>query len=289
MLLTGPPPTFAVAAGGYAWRDRNSAADRKAMAVLPEREWPSEGYRENYVLEPATAETEISPPAPPDLFLQLACVERTRDGIQAFASRWGLLSSTSPSSLYWWGIELGLLNHAIDLWVRAAPKEPDILRFRASFPIGGSGDALDWTFGLESGESRIGDMRKLADIFKETLLWHCRLTIELSTENSFALEVEEGLLPYCWAQLADAILTKQLRACAHCGKRFLISRAKQGARRSRADQDFCSKLCVTRSYRERQRRAKQLHAGGTPLRQIAKQLNSDVATVRGWVKTKGVK
>ena len=53
---------------------------------------------------------------------------------------------------------------------------------------------------------------------------------------------------------------------------------------NRVDSEYCSVRCRARAYRKRQRDAKRLHAEGMTPAAIAKQLGSDTATVRGWLK-----
>jgi DNA-binding NarL/FixJ family response regulator len=57
----------------------------------------------------------------------------------------------------------------------------------------------------------------------------------------------------------------------------------------RADKLTCSQACRTRAYRHRQEKAVQLHAEGRTVRQIAKEIGSDVKTVRGWIQNSGRK
>jgi DNA-binding NarL/FixJ family response regulator len=47
---------------------------------------------------------------------------------------------------------------------------------------------------------------------------------------------------------------------------------------------FCSDGCKSRDYRRRKDLVQRLKEGGKPLKEIAKQLNLDVATVKKWVK-----
>ena len=55
---------------------------------------------------------------------------------------------------------------------------------------------------------------------------------------------------------------------------------------ARADAQFCSDKCRSKDYRERKKRARQLADRGFKLSRIAKELRSNNATVRGWLKAK---
>jgi hypothetical protein len=91
------------------------------------------------------------------------------------------------------------------------------------------------------------------------------------------------LLAAMWLQLARAIdADKRYRTCRVCGKWFEVS--PEGARETRLT---CSESCRSRSYRERQERARRLQEGGWQPKEIARELGTDVPTVRRWLKRAG--
>ena len=57
--------------------------------------------------------------------------------------------------------------------------------------------------------------------------------------------------------------------------------------RGRTDKQFCSNACRTKAYRKRQAEAVRLHGEGRSLEEIARDLDSDPGTVRGWIERKG--
>jgi hypothetical protein len=90
----------------------------------------------------------------------------------------------------------------------------------------------------------------------------------------------EALLQALWLQLADAVCNERtFTRCRECGTWLEV--APDAARTHRR---FCSHACRTRAYHQRQLQARQRHARGQSLQQIAQELGSDVATVRGWVR-----
>jgi hypothetical protein len=91
--------------------------------------------------------------------------------------------------------------------------------------------------------------------------------------------VAPTLLTAIWVQLADAVSNdRTFGRCRECGRWFAVAPgAARGHRRT------CSNACRSRSFRERQERARQLHAAQKSFEEIAKELDSDVATVRKWV------
>ena len=106
-----------------------------------------------------------------------------------------------------------------------------------------------------------------------------RLDYDPGTGRSDLVFVPETLRDVMWLQLADAIAReRRYRQCEVCGKWFEI--APDVARTSRM---YCATACKLRAYRARQKRARQLRARGTSLREIARELDTSVQTVKGWV------
>jgi len=91
--------------------------------------------------------------------------------------------------------------------------------------------------------------------------------------------VPESLLGALWYQFAAAVAhNKHFRQCEQCGRWF------EPGRDTRGDAKFCKPPCRMKFYRNKKQQARDLRAKGTPLKEIAKQLNSDIQTVKGWVK-----
>jgi len=107
------------------------------------------------------------------------------------------------------------------------------------------------------------------------MLWHIdRRKSEL--EMRF---VPQSLIGALWLQFAHGITgNNEYRQCEQCGRWFEV------AAEVRQDGKFCQGSCRSRAYRARQAEARKLHAAGTTFAEIAKRLNSDTKTVRGWVK-----
>jgi hypothetical protein len=94
----------------------------------------------------------------------------------------------------------------------------------------------------------------------------------------------ESLLGALWLQFAQAIDgDKEYRACRECGKWFEVSLDA-----FRTNRVFCSDPCKSRDYRRRKDRARQLRAEGRSAKEIAKELDTELETVKKWVaKRKG--
>ncbi len=81
-----------------------------------------------------------------------------------------------------------------------------------------------------------------------------------------------------WLQVAETIDgEKSFGRCELCGKVFTVTEEK------RADSTFCGNACRQRTYRARQKRARELRGGGASLRDIARELNSSITTIKRWV------
>ena len=94
--------------------------------------------------------------------------------------------------------------------------------------------------------------------------------------------VPEGLIGALWLQFARAVeRDARFRQCLECTTWFEVAPG-----RGRTDKQFCSNACRTKAYRKRQAEAARLHGEGRSLEDIARELDSDPDTVRGWVERK---
>jgi hypothetical protein len=93
--------------------------------------------------------------------------------------------------------------------------------------------------------------------------------------------VPANLLAAMWLQLAESMSgNKQYRTCKECGKWFEISSDDDGRTARRL---FCDDPCKSRDYRRRKERAQQLRTKGKPVKDIAKELDTDVETIKKWL------
>jgi hypothetical protein len=102
--------------------------------------------------------------------------------------------------------------------------------------------------------------------------------------------VPQNLLAAMWLQFAQAIAAnkgyRDFRACKECGKWFELSHKQEDRRTVR--REFCSDPCKSRDYRRRKDRSQELKAEGKSVKEIAKELDTDVETIKKWVgKRKG--
>jgi hypothetical protein len=109
-----------------------------------------------------------------------------------------------------------------------------------------------------------------------------RLLWDKNRERLGLYIVPDGLIGALWLQFARAVeRDSRFRQCAECGIWFELARGT-----ARADKLYCSTPCRTKAYRKRQAEAARLHAEGRSMEEIARELESDPETVRGWIERK---
>jgi hypothetical protein len=88
-----------------------------------------------------------------------------------------------------------------------------------------------------------------------------------------------SLLGAIYLQFSTAILGgRETRMCPVCQKYFEVT-----AVASRNDRLTCSDSCRVRAYRDRQAKARELHSKKWSIKRIAKEIGSDVSTVKKWI------
>jgi hypothetical protein len=109
-----------------------------------------------------------------------------------------------------------------------------------------------------------------------------RLLWDKKRERLVLYIVPTGLIGALWLQFARAVeRDSRFRQCAECGLWFELAPGT-----ARADKLYCSTPCRTKAYRKRQAEAVRLHAEGHSIEEIARYLESEPDTVRGWVERK---
>jgi hypothetical protein len=109
-----------------------------------------------------------------------------------------------------------------------------------------------------------------------------RLLYHLDLRKEVVRIVPKNLLGAMWLQLAEAIDgRKDYRTCKECGRWFEIS-SRQSEHRT-ARRLFCTEPCKSRDYRRRKDRALELKAKGESLKDIAKDVGTEIATVKRWL------
>jgi hypothetical protein len=85
-----------------------------------------------------------------------------------------------------------------------------------------------------------------------------------------------------WLQFAVAIdVLKSYAKCAQCGAPFEMSRDPNTGKRT--DARFCADRCRVNNYRARIQRAHRMRATGGSNREIARELHTQIQTVKKWL------
>jgi hypothetical protein len=109
-----------------------------------------------------------------------------------------------------------------------------------------------------------------------------RLLWDAKRERLGLYIVPDGLVGALWLQFARAVeRDSRFRQCAECGIWFELAPGT-----ARADKLYCSTPCRTKAYRQRQAEAARLHGEGRSIEDIAREVESDPDTVRGWLERK---
>lgn len=240
----------------------------------------------------------------PILFKAFADLEPTEEAVLAFANRYGHLGldeeeikkkladgdntaymnaairGLAGEPFFRWFEELTELQAAVSMWEALGAGDTALLRQaveKSSYTDGKppADPAALAAAGSDALRNAIND--RLKEYTSAAMVQRDgRLTLQVEPKN---------LLGAIWVQFAQAIDGRKTFArCKGCKEWFEIG--PQGLRRKQGE--FCRNACKSRHYRERQGEARKLHAKGLPLDEIARRVESDLLTVRGWITgTKG--
>jgi hypothetical protein len=226
------------------------------------------------------------------LFKVLAKLQPTEEAIAAFAKKHGTLRERPQPTLDDWRNEIAKLADAIDLW--EAVRADDKKAMRRWIPSDRSGELLvaSWQEShclrgfvpLPNNYAKADVLNPAVDlllrIINEQVGTVGTKAVRSSTPILARRIVAPDLATVAWLQFEQSITANwQLRDCEVCGTPFI-------ADESRPERRFCDNSCQMKAYRRRQKEAQRLHAEGKTPGRIAKLLDSDTETVRGWLKPK---
>jgi hypothetical protein len=255
------------------------------------------------------------------LFRILAETSPTPDACLEFANRFGGLFGKGgrPEQFHDWQIQVLKLREVVLLWdlVRKYNKEAlakHILRkgppkvilkkeeldhptyYFNAYPDGqspgrmldGSGPILipdDWVERIDPDDLRTPAMLRISSIVNSRLT-ELNVSPQLCPggrgESLRLYLLPQNLLGAIWLQFASAIdADHEYRRCGGCDTWFALT-----PETARADSHYCSDACRSRAYRQRKQRSWELRAKGLTPSAIAKELDSDVNTVKKWINQK---
>jgi hypothetical protein len=250
------------------------------------------------------------------LFRMLAEVERQPEPILNFANRYGRLGRgveetrdeqllrrgrlvTSPTvveTLDGWRGAISWLQYVVRLWDRVRENDhqalTEMIRWDRQFICQGAPDFgppqdPDNVWVMERRAVRSRDFGTAAALYYHRLVdtalrgilvptlgwnWHTK-----QSHLGFSVQSLWGAI---LLQFATAIAEdKHYQQCPGCGRWFELSPGV-----NRAGRVTCSDACRQRAFRQRRERALELYAEGKTPRDIAQAVESDVQTVKRWIK-----
>jgi hypothetical protein len=146
----------------------------------------------------------------------------------------------------------------------------------------------DTFFRFQPGDILAPAWSLLQQIVDEKLVQHgvyARLLWNAEHTSLSRRMVPNNLAGCIWLQFAGAIEGKKdYRQCRNCRKWFQIG----GDRGARADKKFCSLSCKATAHRKKREEALRLFSTDMPVKEIARRLDTDLNTVKGWLKNEGL-
>ena len=217
------------------------------------------------------------------LFRTFAAIDfRSQTEILQFVSKYGLLGTAEQhqkfivprrhfalgESYLTWAHEICLMREALRL-DQLRKNEAERRRDREAWARQGLKPPV---------EERRRQLARLVNYHLQHVPW--RMTVEADVAPRLS-PVPQNLLAAMWLQLALSVAgDKEFPECKFCHRLFEISTEQTGFRRHR---EFCSDSCKTKDYRRRKRTALKLAKEGASASTVAKRVETDMATVEGWL------
>lgn len=228
----------------------------------------------------------------PGLFRNFAKLDPTEKAIERFANHYGELDHVSPfrASLLQWREQIADMADAVHLWEAIRTGDAESLerhvrwhRGRLGFCSPLASKEMTASKSYARGDLAGPAVELLDFVFNDRANLSCLFPVRLP-ENLLTFRIRVStLLNVLWVQFADAVAhDKTYRQCEHCGNEFEIA---PGVNRN--DKAFCSDSCRVSSYRRRRNIASRLAADGRPLKQVAKEVGTDIETLKKWLQSKG--
>jgi hypothetical protein len=237
------------------------------------------------------------------LFLDFADLDLSTEAILDFAGSYGLLHESwdeEDRQLYVptgeeWQAQILALSTCVSLWDAIRDENLgdlaeliELKRKKVQFGRQVAGEVW-YSFDKPTISTSSGNMVDAAAEFLEHLL-HRAVTLRGSAKRRsprkfyFAAE-PANLQQALWLQFLLAVCEQKDHVqCQVCNRWF-----ERSPQAYRSDREYCSDGCRTKAYRRRMSRAWQLAQEGRTIKQIAKLLGSQPATVEGWLAKKKIK
>ncbi len=282
--------TWRVDKGGYRWIDSSGKRYLCPAEALDRFDWPDPYGIGQRTYSPLTERT--------GLFREFAGLKLTESAIRDFANQYGQLDAANiqvhtnfgerfvrGETLDDWSNEIAEIKLAITLWdLVAARNEHALVALTSKLREEQRPIALERRLHLQDADPA---MTALAILRSQCDLRLSRKVISrlLFEGNLPRLKISlepQGLVAALWLQFAIAIDNlKRYEKCAQCGTAFEVSRDPITGKRP--DAQFCSPRCRVNRYRGRIESARRMCAAGSSAREIARELKTQIRTVKGWL------
>lgn len=279
--------------GGYRWVTQAGKKFLCPSDALERLDWPDPYDRRRRIYRPLNEST--------GLFREFAGLDTTPTAIRDFANRRGQLNASANlavrtrfglrmvhgDSFEDWKTEITDLKLSVNLWdAVTARDEPGLASIAEKLKHKRTPLAVQRQLHLREADPV---MTALAIIRNKC---DARLSREIASRLlfpgnlprlKFSLE-PQTLIGAMWLQFAVAIdVLKSYAKCALCGAPFEISRAPSTGKRT--DARFCSDRCRVNNHRAKVDRARRMSAAGRSSLEIARELQTRPATVKGWLES----
>jgi hypothetical protein len=237
------------------------------------------------------------------LFFDFAALEPAEAEIQAFANRFGLLTTGDDhpvdsefgpvmvhgESLEFWKEQVDAFRIVVVFWDAVlSGKRHDIEKFRDSLLAPQLPLVVQQRLHLVEEDPAMAVLSTIQRIVDSRLRERVevRLLFKGNQPQLGGALMPQDLIGALWLQFAAAIdARKTFSTCRQCGTHFELSRDPETGKRR--DSRYCTARCRVAHYRGRIEKAQQLKVKGLTPAQIARELGTQVRTVNGWLKGSG--
>jgi hypothetical protein len=300
MFVSAKELEVPIAVEGFEWQPKPPRAAHDRSPALAPRLGPIRYY--------------VPAKEPVALYRELAQTEQTKEGVLGFANRYGRLKGwPERETLAEWIAQMGWLREMVAIWdmvqqhdLRALGEvfvwRPRCVYYRGTPEMRAWPHQAEGAFQSDASNAYLDQIMDLVDksliskgdlIHPATIWVLANVSANMRRYNGPALvwdprrkqivwqDISINLLGFIWLQFGQAVCArKQPRRCSVCGRWFDVSHGG-----NRTDRETCSNTCRTRVYRQRQERAREMRVEGKHVRAIAKELGSDLETVKRWLAT----
>ena len=258
---------------GFAWEGR---ADTSRLALIP-----------------GVAFEDYQPPV--SLYRDFVGLSCTPDAVLQFANSYGALSYAHRRLP---GMEVGLPRDSFARWLEQIRMMKEMVALADAVQVGsleGMVEALRplcrreamylepdrVTSEIIGGRATADEIATVATgkLFQSFHGWSPEASWNAEKKSVDARFTFSSLTDFMYSQVSISLIQgRQFQQCKACGRWFQLAPGV-----GRADKATCSSSCRFTLYRQRRRRALELHEQGWPHKKIAKEVGSEISKVKQWI------